>query len=57
MFAKTSVVGEHAHALFRRLSAAAGAPEWNFDKYLVDPPAVASSRASGRVPSRTRPSS
>jgi glutathione peroxidase len=36
MFAKTHVVGEHANALFRRLSAAAGAPEWNFNKYLVD---------------------
>ena len=36
MFAKTTVTGEGANALFRRLSAAAGAPEWNFNKYLVD---------------------
>jgi glutathione peroxidase len=36
MFAKTNVVGEHANPLFRRLTAAAGAPEWNFNKYLVD---------------------
>ena len=36
MFAKTHVLGERASALFRTLSAAAGAPEWNFNKYLVD---------------------
>jgi glutathione peroxidase len=36
MFAKTNVAGEHANPLFRRLTAAAGAPEWNFNKYLVD---------------------
>ena len=32
----TTVVGEHANPLFRRLTAAAGAPDWNFNKYLVD---------------------
>ena len=36
MFAKTVVTGEGANPLFRRLGAAAGAPEWNFNKYLVD---------------------
>ena len=36
MFAKTTVTGERAHPLFRRLSAAAGEPVWNFNKYLVD---------------------
>ena len=36
MFAKTTVTGQRANALFRRLGAAAGAPEWNFNKYLVD---------------------
>jgi len=36
MFAKTTVVGAGANPLFRRLSSAAGAPEWNFNKYLVD---------------------
>ncbi len=36
MFAKTVVTGEDANPLFRRLSAAVGAPEWNFNKYLVD---------------------
>jgi len=36
MFAKTVVTGEGANALFRRLGAEAGAPEWNFNKYLVD---------------------
>ncbi len=36
MFSKTVVVGEEANPLFRRLGAAVGAPEWNFDKYLVD---------------------
>jgi len=36
MFSKTVVTGDDANALFRRLGAAAGAPEWNFNKYLVD---------------------
>jgi glutathione peroxidase len=36
MFAKTVVTGEGANPLFRRLGAAVGAPEWNFNKYLVD---------------------
>ncbi len=36
MFAKTRVVGDGANALYRTLTAAAGAPEWNFNKYLVD---------------------
>ena len=36
MFAKTRVVGEGANPLYRALTAAAGAPEWNFNKYLVD---------------------
>jgi len=36
MFSKTVVTGQGANPLFRRLSAAVGAPEWNFNKYLVD---------------------
>jgi glutathione peroxidase len=36
MFAKTTVVGRGANPLFRRLATAAGAPEWNFNKYLLD---------------------
>jgi glutathione peroxidase len=36
MFSKTTVTGDGANPLFRRLTAAAGAPEWNFNKYLVD---------------------
>ena len=36
MFAKSRVTGTAANALFASLSAAAGAPEWNFNKYLVD---------------------
>ena len=36
MFAKTVVTGERANPLFRRLGAAVGAPEWNFNKYLVN---------------------
>ena len=36
MFAKTTVVGGKANPLFRSLTNAAGAPEWNFNKYLVD---------------------
>lgn len=36
MFSKTTVTGEDANPLFRRLTTAAGAPEWNFNKFLVD---------------------
>ena len=36
MFAKTTVVGGKANPLFRSLTRSAGAPEWNFNKYLVD---------------------
>ena len=36
MFAKSVVTGKRANPLFRRLTSAAGAPEWNFNKYLVD---------------------
>jgi glutathione peroxidase len=36
MFSKTTVTGSSANALYRRLTAKAGAPEWNFNKYLVD---------------------
>lgn len=36
MFSRSPVTGEGANPLFRRLTAAAGAPEWNFNKYLVD---------------------
>jgi glutathione peroxidase len=36
MFAKTHVVGAHVNPLYARLAAARGAPEWNFNKYLLD---------------------
>ena len=36
MFSKSHVVGDGASPLFRTLTAAAGAPEWNFNKYLLD---------------------
>jgi glutathione peroxidase len=36
MFAKTHVIGSHKNPLYTRLTAAAGAPEWNFNKYLLD---------------------
>jgi glutathione peroxidase len=36
MFAKSELTGDGANALFGRLNEAAGAPEWNFNKYLVD---------------------
>jgi glutathione peroxidase len=36
MFAKTTVTGAHANPLYRRLRTAAGEPEWNFNKYLLD---------------------
>ncbi len=32
MFAKTEVTGDDAHPLFKDL----GAPNWNFNKYLLD---------------------
>lgn len=35
MFSRTTVTGESAKPLFRRLTNAAGAPEWNFDKDLA----------------------
>jgi len=36
MFSKTRVTGSGANPLYRSLTTAAGAPEWNFNKYLVD---------------------
>jgi len=36
MFAKSRVKGAAANPLFRALNAAAGEPEWNFNKYLLD---------------------
>ncbi len=36
MFSKTVVTGGSANPLFQSLTKAAGAPEWNFNKYLVD---------------------
>jgi len=36
MFARTAVTGDRATPLFRSLAAKAGAPEWNFNKYVVD---------------------
>jgi glutathione peroxidase len=36
MFAKTHVVGAHVNPLYSRLTSAKGAPEWNFNKYLLD---------------------
>lgn len=36
MLAPTAVKGEGANPVFKSLNAAAGAPRWNFNKYLVD---------------------
>jgi glutathione peroxidase len=36
MFAKTTVTGAHANPLYQQLKAAAGEPQWNFNKYLLD---------------------
>jgi len=36
MFAKTHVKGSHVNPLYSRLVTAAGEPEWNFNKYLLD---------------------
>lgn len=44
MFIKTTVTGGSANPLYRRLGAAKGEPEWNFNKYLLD--------RSGRVVAR-----
>lgn len=40
VFAKSSVVGTNANAVFRELAATTGsAPRWNFHKYLIAPDA------------------
>ncbi len=36
MFARSNVVSEPVNPLFERLTAAAGPPTWNFNKYLLD---------------------
>lgn len=36
MFAKSNLVSDPVNPLFERLAAAAGAPTWNFNKYLLD---------------------
>lgn len=36
MFARVRVTGDDAHPLFRRLADRSQAPEWNFQKYLLD---------------------
>lgn len=36
MLAPTSVRGDNANSVFTELARQAGAPSWNFDKYLVD---------------------
>lgn len=51
MFAKVAVLGDAAHPLFRRLAAGAGAPDWNFAKYLLD----AEGRIVRRFPAATPP--
>ena len=56
MFAKTQVVGDGANPLYRALAEAAGAPEWNFNKYLLDRRG-GSSRGTARARSPTRRSS
>ncbi len=35
MFTEVEVKGDRAHPLFVQLGAAAGAPRWNFNKYLI----------------------
>lgn len=36
MASKVSVKGPDQHPLYKFLSDAAGAPDWNFNKYLID---------------------
>ena len=48
MFATSPVKGASANPLFRKLADAQGAPDWNFNKYLVD--------ANGKVLARYRSS-
>ena len=51
MFSKTAVTGENANPLFASLTKAAGAPAWNFNKYLLD----RSGRVVARFGSATEP--
>jgi glutathione peroxidase len=52
MFATSPVKGEQANALFRALSAAAGEPSWNFNKYLIDREGNVVQRFDSRVAPR-----
>ena len=36
MYAQIPVTGGNAHPMFAQLTAARGAPRWNFNKYLID---------------------
>jgi glutathione peroxidase len=59
VFAKSSVVGTNANAVFRELAATTGsAPRWNFHKYLVDrsgmPVAAFATRVEPLDPKLTR---
>ena len=54
MFAKTSVRQENADPLYRRLAGlAAGYPQWNFHKYLLD----RNGKLVGSYPSKVEPQS
>jgi glutathione peroxidase-family protein len=56
MFATSHVGGDAANPLFRKLNAAAGEPEWNFNKDLVTG-AETWSRGTAPAPSPTPRSS
>lgn len=51
MFEDVAVKGNDAHPLFKQLAAAAGAPRWNFNKYLIG----ADGKVIKRWDSSTRP--
>ena len=51
MFEKLVTKGEAASELYKRLGTAAGAPEWNFHKYVID----RNGRVVAAFGSRTRP--
>ena len=49
MFATSAVTGSNANRLFRRLGAAQGEPNWNFNKYLIGTRGEVLSRYGSRV--------
>ena len=51
--AKNAVIGASAHPLYQWIAAEAGAPRWNFHKYLIGP----KGELAGAFPSKVAPQS